>query len=223
MVDSEAVDAGTAARVAISVSDALYDGFWVFNNHEGLQQALRLGALIDHFPRRRSCWTGFGSVTFANDALRNALRADMGELEGCKLDDLVVGEGSVLTDLESNVTVTIAVETRYYRQCVSEVVTSEGTEYFGQLIDRTDEVRLERTKEQVIATISHELRTPLTAVVGYAGLLNEAERGELTGVEVDQGEALAVIYEQASHLLDLVTDLVDFARLRHRSRRPQTG
>ena len=92
---------------------------------------------------------------------------------------------------------------------LTRIATQEGTEFFGQLIDRTDEVKLERTKAQVIATISHELRTPLTAVVGYAQLVHDGAEDD----DVDQAEAIDVIHEQATHLLSLVTDLVDFAKL----------
>ena len=210
----EVADVGVAARAVVSVSDALYDGFWVYNNHEGFEQALRLGALIDHFPSPTFMLDEFGALTFANEALCAAFDATVGELDGCKLEDLVVSEGrSLLSDPESNVSVkNKGGETTHFRLSTTRIDTSEGTEFFGQLIDRTGEVRLERTKQQVIATISHELRTPLTAVVGYAELLHGGGRGGPIG-EADKAEAMGVIYEQARHLLDLVTDLVDFARL----------
>ena len=210
----DGADLGMMARAAISVSDHFYDGFWVYNNHEGFEQSLRLGALIDHFPIPTFMLDEFGVITFANNALCAAVGRSLSELDATKLEDLMISDAPILTAEESDVVIAIgSSENRHYRLSLTQIDTSEGTEFFGQLVDRTDEVRLERTKEQVIATISHELRTPLTAVVGYAELLNASELDPDDGPKVDRAEAMAVIYEQATHLLELVTDLVDFARL----------
>lgn len=212
MVANGAAAPGRAAKVAVTASDAIYDGFWVYNNHEGFEQALRLGALIDHFPSPTFMLDEFGSITFANGAFCEAVGLSISELDGRKLEDVVVANGPMLEVTESFVKVPDDVTgTRYFRLSISRIDTNEGTEYFGQLIERTGEVHLERTKEQVIATISHELRTPLTAVVGYAELMHNAQLGG--HIEVDSDEAMGVIFEQAQHLLALVTDLVDFARL----------
>lgn len=63
-------------------------------------------------------------------------------------------------------------------------------------------------KEQFLANISHELRTPLNAVVGLAHLLESAsmdgeQRGHLDGLRF-----------AADALLDVINDLLDFARMR---------
>jgi signal transduction histidine kinase len=214
IVECAVASAGDAARAAVTVSDALYDGFWVYNNHEGFEQALRLGALIDHFPSPTFMLDEFGSVTFANSECCRTAGMSLSEVDGRKLEDLVTADGPLLVEAESHVTVA-AIDglTRYFVLSVNRIDTSKGTEFIGQLIERTEAVMLERTKEQVIATISHELRTPLTAVVGYAELLQAADGLDESDTAIDRDEAMNVIYEQARHLLELVTDLVDFARL----------
>ena len=214
IVECAVASAGDAARAAVTVSDALYDGFWVYNNHEGFEQALRLGALIDHFPSPTFMLDEFGSVTFANNEFCRTLGMSLSEVDGRKIEDLVTADGPLLVEAESHVTVAaLNGLTRYFVLSVTRTDTSEGTEFFGQLIERTEAVMLERTKEQVIATISHGLRTPLTAVVGYAELLQTADGLEQSDTVIDRDDAIHLIYEQARHLLELATDLVDFARL----------
>jgi nitrogen-specific signal transduction histidine kinase len=189
IVECAVASAGDAARAAVTVSDALYDGFWVYNNHEGFEQALRLGALIDHFPSPTFMLDEFGSVTFANSECCRTAGMSLSEVDGRKLEDLVTADGPLLVEAESHVTVA-AIDglTRYFVLSVNRIDTSKGTEFIGQLIERTEAVMLERTKEQVIG-------------------LDESDTA------IDRDEAMNVIYEQARHLLELVTDLVDFARL----------
>lgn len=63
-------------------------------------------------------------------------------------------------------------------------------------------------KTEFLASMNHELRTPLNAIVGYTELLS----GE-TGLLARQREALAAIKRSSQHLLLLISDVLDFARL----------
>jgi len=65
-------------------------------------------------------------------------------------------------------------------------------------------------KSQFLANVSHELRTPLHAVVGYTSLLLEGVSGELTP---KQREKLSRVDSNASHLLAIIDDLLDLARI----------
>jgi CheY-like chemotaxis protein len=58
-----------------------------------------------------------------------------------------------------------------------------------------------------LAALSHELRTPLNGVLGMAGLLSR------TRLDADQKVYLAAIRESGEHLLGLVNDVLDLARL----------
>ncbi|WP_298860869.1 PAS domain S-box protein [uncultured Sulfitobacter sp.] len=44
--------------------------------------------------------------------------------------------------------------------------------YIAQIIDITDQKRIEQIKSEFVATVSHELRTPLTSIKGALGLLS---------------------------------------------------
>jgi signal transduction histidine kinase len=58
--------------------------------------------------------------------------------------------------------------------------------------------------------MSHELRTPLNAIAGYADLLELGVRG---AVSDDQRDDLRRIKRNQRHLLSLVNDILNFARL----------
>ena len=62
------------------------------------------------------------------------------------------------------------------------------------------------TPEQ-LATLSHEFRTPLNGVLGMARLL------EGTRLTAEQRAYVGALRESGDHLLSLVNDVLDFARL----------
>ena len=65
-------------------------------------------------------------------------------------------------------------------------------------------------KSQFLANVSHELRTPLNAIMGYTHLLLEGVSGE---VPKPQREKLTRIDSNARHLLAVINDLLDIARI----------
>jgi signal transduction histidine kinase len=67
-----------------------------------------------------------------------------------------------------------------------------------------------RSKSNFLAMMSHELRTPLNAIGGYTQLLQMGVHGPLTS---DQQRDLARIERSQAHLLALITDILDFARI----------
>ena len=64
-----------------------------------------------------------------------------------------------------------------------------------------------RAREQVFALLSHEIRTPLNGVIGMAGLLAS------TPLDATQTAYLKTLGECADHLLGLVNDVLDLAKL----------
>ena len=67
-----------------------------------------------------------------------------------------------------------------------------------------------RAKTQFLATMSHELRTPLNAISGYAELLSLGLRGPTTP---EQQQDLGRIMRSQRHLLSVINDILNFARL----------
>ncbi len=67
-----------------------------------------------------------------------------------------------------------------------------------------------RAKMDFLAVMSHELRTPLNAITGYVDLLELGLRGP---VSADQAADLARIRRSARTLLQLIEDVLSFAKL----------
>ena len=67
-----------------------------------------------------------------------------------------------------------------------------------------------RTKDQFLTTMSHQLRTPLNAVLGFSEIMLMKLAGELTA---EQEKHLNVIHKSGKHLLDLINDLSDLAKI----------
>jgi signal transduction histidine kinase len=67
-----------------------------------------------------------------------------------------------------------------------------------------------RSKSVFLANMSHELRTPLNAIRGYAELLALEVRGPVTA---EQREDLRRIQRNERHLLSVIDDMLNFARL----------
>ena len=67
-----------------------------------------------------------------------------------------------------------------------------------------------RAKSDFLAVMSHELRTPLNAIGGYAQLLEMGIHGPVTP---EQRDALSRINRSQAHLLSLINDVLNFAKI----------
>src|SRR5437588_1788133 len=90
------------------------------------------------------------------------------------------------------------------------VLDITGQRYSDMLLRReTDEAdRANRARTEFLSRMSHELRTPLTAVLGFGQLL---ERRQLPPDH--QAEAVGHILKAGRHLLGLIDEVLDIARI----------
>jgi PAS domain S-box-containing protein len=65
----------------------------------------------------------------------------------------------------------------------------------------------DRAKSQFLATMSHEVRTPLNGIVGFTSLLLD------TSLAPDQREYVQTIRASGEALIQLTSDILDFARI----------
>ncbi len=65
-----------------------------------------------------------------------------------------------------------------------------------------------RAKSTFLANMSHELRTPLNAVLGFSRLLRHT-----AGTTPEQAGRLDIITRSAEHLLDLINNILDIAKI----------
>jgi PAS domain S-box-containing protein len=85
---------------------------------------------------------------------------------------------------------------------------------------RMENVRLEaenrrfaeasRLKSEFLANMSHELRTPLNGIIGFTELLADQKPGPLNP---KQKEYLGDVLDSAQHLLQLINDVLDLAKV----------
>jgi signal transduction histidine kinase len=67
-----------------------------------------------------------------------------------------------------------------------------------------------RLKSEFLASMSHELRTPINALIGYTSLMIDRIYGDITP---KQEEGLRRIQASAQHLLELINDILDLAKI----------
>jgi PAS domain S-box-containing protein len=67
-----------------------------------------------------------------------------------------------------------------------------------------------RMKSEFLANMSHELRTPLNGIIGFSELLSDERPGPLNR---KQKEYLGDVLNSANHLLQLINDVLDLAKV----------
>ena len=107
---------------------------------------------------------------------------------------------------------------------LSPLKTDEGTLIVSAIRDITERKQFETVlrekneeleraglaKDSFLASMSHELRTPLNAVIGFTGTLLMGLPGPLN---TEQEQQLRTIQSSARHLLSLINDMLDLARI----------
>jgi PAS domain S-box-containing protein len=68
----------------------------------------------------------------------------------------------------------------------------------------------DQAKSSFLATMSHELRTPLNSIIGFTDILLEGLTGPLND---EQRHQLGIVQHSSRHLLSLITDVLDLARI----------
>ena len=104
-------------------------------------------------------------------------------------------------DAQGNLTHYIGIQTDITERKQAEVNLQQTNEEL---------MRATRLKDEFLATMSHELRTPLNAVLGMTEGLQEEIFGTLNN---EQRKALQTIERSGTHLLELINDILDVAKI----------
>jgi len=80
-----------------------------------------------------------------------------------------------------------------------------------ELVDARDAAEFaNKAKSQFLSQMSHELRTPMNAILGFTELLHT---DSATPLNADQKECTTEILRAGRHLLDLINDVLDLAKV----------
>lgn len=69
---------------------------------------------------------------------------------------------------------------------------------------------IDRLKSQFLANMSHELRTPLNSIIGFSRVILKGIDGPVTDL---MQQDLSAIYNSGQHLLGLINDILDLAKI----------
>ncbi len=93
-------------------------------------------------------------------------------------------------------------------QVAVAIDNARSYELSQQLIQDLREV--DQLKSQFLANMSHELRTPLNSIIGFSRVILKGIDGPVSDM---QQQDLTAIYNSGQHLLGLINDVLDLARI----------
>lgn len=188
--------------------------------------AASLRAIIERLPDGIVIVDLHGNMRFANPAAERLFDRKADDLVGTAFGfPLLVGEtteieivqrgGGGVVHAELRVVDTDWEDEPVELVSLRDVTDRKQAEERAQQLSFEREARLEaeaasRTKSEFLAIMSHELRTPLNAVLGYSELLELGISGPLTD---KMREQVGRIRMSAKHLLGLVNDILDLAKV----------
>lgn len=186
------------------------------------QLGSELKTILDLSPDGYLSYNAQQRVTMANPALLAMLGLDDSSLlprDVAGLDQLLMNAShdpaayQAISQLEDGATDSITL-IKPHRQVLKRSLRLQQTERGRRnggilyLRDITRETDLDRMKSEFLSTAAHELRTPVANILGFAELITQRQFDEET-----RQDLLDTIHRQSRHLVSLVNQLLDLARL----------
>jgi signal transduction histidine kinase len=188
--------------------------------------AASLRAIIERLPDGIVIVDLDGNMRFVNPAAERLFDRTAAELVGTSFGfPLVAGETTEIEIVQRGGGGVVhaelrVVDTDWESEAVElvslrDITDRKQADERAQQLSFEREARLEaeaasRAKSEFLAIMSHELRTPLNAVLGYSELLELGISGPLTD---KMREQVGRIRASAKHLLGLVNDILDLAKV----------
>ena len=193
---------------------------------ERTSQPSSLRAIIERLPDGIVVVDANGTIRFANPAAERLFDRSTEELVGSSFGfPVVVGETTEIDIVQRGAGNVVyaelrVVETEWEDEQV-EIVSLRDITDRKQAQERAQQLAFERearleaeaaskAKSEFLAIMSHELRTPLNAVLGYSELIELGISGPVTD---QMREQIGRIRMSATHLLGLVNDILDLAKV----------
>jgi len=160
-----------------------------------------------------------GKIVFANPAAERIFNLHIGELKDVELGiPITIGrsfEMDFLTSIGKIRTAEVLVtkiewdNQPSYLTSIRDITDRKQVEEH-LLLANTELTRATRLKDEFLANMSHELRTPLNSILGMSESLQEEILGALND---RQQMAIATIERGGQHLLELINDILDLAKI----------
>jgi GAF domain-containing protein/HAMP domain-containing protein len=91
------------------------------------------------------------------------------------------------------------------------VIAIENVRLFRELEEKNEQLEAaSKHKSQFLANVSHELRTPLNSVIGFTRLVLRKIEGQIEKLQRDNLQKVLI---SAEHLLNLINELLDLAKI----------
>ena len=177
--------------------------FGKIDHADTLDAEHRFGSLLESMPDAIVIANQFGRIVLANHLAEDLFGYLPGELRGVKLETVLPkgldahgqrkGAASFPADVKN-----------------SQAGAAHGVLTLHAVRDISELAKAAQAKERFLGSMSHELRTPLNAIIGFTGTLLMQLPGPLNQ---DQDKQLRTVQASARHLLSLINDLLDFAKI----------
>jgi PAS domain S-box-containing protein len=93
---------------------------------------------------------------------------------------------------------------------LSPLGSGENLMVLSVIVDLSERRRIDRLKDEFVATVSHELRTPLTSISGSLGLLVGQQSGNLPE---PAARLLVIAHKNSQRLVRLINDILDIEKV----------
>lgn len=186
----------------------------------------RLRAIIERLPDGIVIVDPTGTIRFANPAAESLFNRSAVDLIGTLFGfPVLVGDTTEIDVVQRGggevvYAELLVVDTEWEGEVVKlvslrDITDRKHVEERSRQLAAEREARLEaeaasRAKSEFLAIMSHELRTPLNAVLGYSELMELGLSGPMTD---GMREQVGRIRSSAKHLLALVNDILDLAKV----------
>jgi len=219
------IDAELALRENASFIDDILNSLTaevvVLNNHGEITAA---NAAWKRFSRENERGDFLGQ-NYLEPCARSVQRFDDAHAESARQGIRSVLDGTLPT-FTTEYTCDLPTQSRWFRMRVSplrgakrgvviaheEITDRKQAEADFREMDREKKAAFEsnRLKSEFLANMSHELRTPLNAIIGFTEMIQDGRPGPLTE---KQKEYLGDVHNGAQHLLQLINDILDLAKV----------
>ncbi|MGW8391543.1 sensor histidine kinase [Pseudoduganella sp. HUAS MS19] len=168
-----------------------------------LESEVRFGSLLESMPDAIVAASDDGRIVLANGRAEDLFDYLPGELHGMAIETVLPKGPEACGARKGGERFPADVRS-------SQLHAGASRLHVHSVRDISELAKASQAKERFLGGMSHELRTPLNAIIGFTGTLLMQLPGPLNE---EQSRQLRTVQGSARHLLALINDLLDFAKI----------